>query len=842
MYSNRNTNIYSPSNFSSPYNRNASPGSPNSPISPKALSDLQSKLEKAQMQLQESERQQKSLQQELQTIKRDYRDPKQQQLMATSLSPISNGSNVYNSETVQNLQDKLKEKDMIIANLKEQSNLLPFESIASEIISFVQYAQTTQKKFTFERDFNSYNYNYSPLSSQKIENNSAPLLNDERKEKLNQTIKKLQQISYNLSSATQSTISSSPKISNIKMDFSSFFDELHNFSDVFIESLLDKGISSSNYSSNDIIDDFNSSGNSDLNKKLHDSEMQKLKFQNQLFRVQRRFEEENERSQSLTDQIKNEHLKISQFTSKLFQGNSPIFDDDKFIDKELDLIFSQITTRDSKLQDCMNQLTTYNSIITGFFESNGIFDSSFKYNSNSIDVNEGVNFTQIKTNFDTITEKNKSIQNTLQNAMNQLLLTSNDPPQKVLSEISKLMKCENDLIQLKSDYEVSRNENEELNGKIESLQFQVSELNDQNREALDQSTTLSQKLKQLRTRVAELEATNGRLTSDKSKLDIRTKELETQNQVLIRQKDVVETSLDHSTQELNKMRDESTKMKRTINDLSNRNKELNERVELTSSQNSELYNKSSKLTDSYKNLSNDYQSLTQSHGDALNDIKEKRQTIDNLAQSLQSANMQISDLKTKVSDFQTENRRLQIYETQSASLLKENQEYLKQINEKDLELKSLRLAKEELKRKQDECSKMQESIESMIAAYQKEKEKNKTLKKKAKEADFLREKTLQFEQKISNLSTELATCQRLKKLVDQYESTIESLSTQSDNLQNQIEIISNNHADAQTRIVNLSTEQTSLQRKYKDLKLLEKQEKAQLTQSRNDFSKATNEN
>lgn len=847
---------YSPSNFSSPYQRNTSPGSPNSPLSPKSLNDLQIKLESTQRQLQESERQTKSIQQELQAIKRDYRDLQQQHLLYISSVSKGNDSNLNNSEAIQNLQEKLNEKDMIIANLKEESKSLPIESIVSEIISFVQYAQTTQKKFSVEQEINISNYNYSPRNSLKSKTESIPLISDERKEKLNQAIKKLQQISLNVSSATSSSSFPSPKKSNIKKSLSSFFDELHNFCDVFIESLLDKGISNSSltiYNGNDYGNNGSNanyttsisvSTNNDL-KQIHDSEMEKLKMQNQLFRVQRRFDEENERCQNLTEQLKNEHLKISQFTGKLFQ-TSPIFDDEKFIDKELDLIFSQIKLRDSKIQDIMNQTATYNSILSDFFESNGIYDSSFKYNSKlnaiSIDANENVDFNQIKRNLDTITEKNNQNQGILQNVMNTLLLTSNDPPQKILSEISKYMKYENDLIQLRNEHEISKNENDELNSKVESLQYQISELSDQNREASDTCNSLSQKVKQLRSRVSELEATNGRLTSDKSKLDMKTKELETQNQVLIRQKDVVETSLDHSNQELSQMTGESSKMKRTINDLVSKNKELTELVQMTNSQNSELNNKTAKLSDSFKNLSTEYQSLTESHNDALNDLKEKRQTIENLAQSLKNANTQIIDLKTKLADFQTENKRLQIYEIQSNSLSTENQEYLKEINEKDKELSALRTAKDDLKKKQEECTKLQESVDSMINAYQKEKEKSKILRKKAQDADFLREKTLQFEQKISKLSTDLATFQNLKKLVEQYESTIETLSTQSDNYQNQIDIISSDHAEAQNRIVNLTTEQSTLQRKYKDLKLIEKQEKAQLAQSRDDFSKATNEN
>ncbi|OHS93159.1 hypothetical protein TRFO_11966 [Tritrichomonas foetus] len=755
--------------------RNYSPSNLSNSGSPKAA-DLQIRLERTQKLLEDSQKQQKQLQQELQTIRREYKDLQLQQ----SLN-LGSPSKTYE---IQNLNDKLSEKDSMIAQLKEAYQAVPIESLYSEFLSFAQYAQTAQRKFAESR-----------------------ALSETKKEKLMQSTRQFQQIGT--------------KESNMKIKVSSFFDELHTFCDIFIDSLIEKDIPSGSIS-----DDADGS----ISKALHDSEMQKLKLQNQLYRVQRRFDEENEQSQTLAEQLKNEHLKIAQFTTKMFQ-NSPIFDDNKFIEKELDIIFNQIALRDTKVQECLNNVQNYTSMISEFLESNGIYES--------VNDDEVMKFKRLLNSVKDNISQNETM---LQNIRNQLYLTDEDPPQKIISELNRYIKCESDLQRLKNDYENLQNENDELSGKVEMLQFQVSELTNQNSETTDHFNSLSLKVKQLRNRISELESTNTHLLNEKTKLDMKTSSLDTQNQLLERQKNVVESSLAHSTQELTKANEDTQKMKLTIDDLTMRNKELAQKVDFTNSQNDELSNRSAKLSDSYKTLSNEYQTLSQSHDEIMNEVKEKRQTVASLTKSLNVATNQISDLKNKLNQLQIENNRLQVYESQSNHLSQENQTFQEEIDKKDLELTQLRLIKDEFSRKKEEYQKLQQSVDGIITAYQEEKEKNKILTRKAKEAEFLREKTIQFEQQISKLSTELATCQRLKKLVEQYEATINSLSTQSDNLQGQIEIISSNHADAQGRILSLSSEQTTLQRKYKDLKLLEKQEKAQLAKSRAEFSKTTNEN
>ena len=730
-----------------------SPTSLSPPSSPKAA-ELQIRLERTQKLLEESQRQQKQLQQELNTIRREYRELQVQQ-----------------------------QSDTQILNLS-QPDTFPQQLLLGEIQSFSQYAQTTLKKFE-----------------------SSPALNENQRIKLSKTAKQLSQLSLD--------------DGNIKMKLSSYFDEMHSFCDIFIEALLEKNIPKTG-----IDDDRDGS----VSKALHDSEMEKLKIQNKLYRVQRRFDEENDQSQNLAEQLKNEHLQIAQFTTKMFQS-SPVFDDSKFVEKELDIIYSQIAQRDAKVQESMNAVQNFSSMLVNYLEENGVYES--------INDNDPSAF---KRHLDNIYDKNAQNENTLQDILNQLLLSPNDPPQRIISEIKKYMKCQNDLQRLKGEYETLQNEKIALKNKVDTLQYQISDLTEQNNETTDHFNSLSLKVQQLRSKMAQLEATNSKLENEKSQLHVKTSSLDTQNQLLERQKSVVENTLAHSTQELTKAAEDSQRMKLEIANLTNQNRELSQKVDATNTQNTELQLKSAQLTNNFKSLSNEFQSLSQSHDDAMNEVKEKRQTVEALTISLDRANNQINNLKEQLNDAQIENKRLQIYETKSQTLSQEKIAYQKEIDSKDQELAALRSYKDELHRKKAEYQKLQQSVDNIIAAFQEEKEKNKKLSQKVKENEFLREKTLQFEQQISNLSTEVATSQRLKKLVEQYEATIKTLSSQSDNLQGQIEVITSDNADAQAKIITLSAQHTNLQRKYKDLKMLEKQEKIQLAQSRSDFSKSANEN
>lgn len=804
---------YSP-NDSLSKNTTTDLSSSNSPISPKSMIDLQNRLQKTQKQLQDSEKQQKYLQQELQTIKRDYKDLQQQQLKSSPISqtsPTSTFRNSYQPDSslnlIENLQAKLADKDLLIANLKEQQNSLPVESVISEIISFVQYAQTTQKKVNIDKELN--------YSSSNFNSTNKSILDSERKEKLDQTLQIMQQISQTFSKGSGSN---SPKSNSIKQTVSMFFDELHNFCDIFVESLLDRDPPIRQLQD---FDETKFSG--DANKQLHDTEMQKLKIQNQLFRMQRRFDEENDRSQSLSDQLKNEHLKISQFTTKLFQSSND-FDDDNFIDKEIELIFQNVTARDNKIRECQALNDNYSSILTEFLDSNGLYDRTFDMD----DISE------LKRKLNELTESHHDYETAIQDIKNQLLLTSSDSNQKILAEIAKYMKYEDELIQVKSEYENSQKENNQLNTKIQSFQYQISEANDQN-------NTITQKLKQLKLKSTEMENINDRLSTDKVELQSKVSELDAQRKLLERQKSVMEESLDTSNKQVSKLTTESAQMKQTIETLIEKNRYLSEKCDQTSTQNSELYTKSAKLTSSFKSLSNDFQSLSKTHEDAIRDIKEKGSTIDQLNISLQQANEHIEHMRKKLDIARTEIKRLQVVEMKHTDLLNEHDEMKLELSQTERELDGLKKSKDELKQKTEECRKLQETVDNVISMHNAEKDKNKILRKKCQDTEFLREKTIQFEEKIRKLSSEAASCQQLKKLVEQYEETISTLSNQSDSLHNQIELISNDHQNAQDKIVNLTHEQTSLSRKYKDLKIIEKQEKWNLAQCKNELSKANGE-
>ena len=186
----------------------------------------------------------------------------------------------------------------------------------------------------------------------------------------------------------------------------------------------------------------------DYTQKVHNSEMLRIKIQNQLFTLQQKFNEENEKNQSLLDQIENEHQQISNFTSQ-FSILSPIKEDSRFVERQIKVIQSEINQRDFKIRENTEKVGQFQSILTNFV-----------YNEKppNFQSNEPSFYKRFLDDFKTNSNLNESLIKTL----TSLLSLSSKESGQITKEVSKLLKENSMLRQIQS-------ENLELKSKNQSL-------------------------------------------------------------------------------------------------------------------------------------------------------------------------------------------------------------------------------------------------------------------------------------------------------------------------------------------------------------------------------------
>lgn len=531
---------------------------------------------------------------------------------------------------------------------------------------------------------------------------------------------------------------------SINLILPSFVNEIQNFSRLCFDSMMEN-LSYEDYS-----------------QKIHDTEMQRIKTQSQLFSLQQKINEENEKNQTLLDQIENEHQQISNLTSQ-FSILSPIKDDSRFVERQVKLIQSEISQRDFKIRDNSEKVNQFSSMLINFIYG----DNHPNYISN-----EPSYFKHILDEYKTNSTLNDSIIRSLTN----ILSLSTTETNQITREVTKLIRDNSILQQLQS-------ENLNLKSKMQSLESYANEMSDKNRQTSENFSTISQQVQKLKVKIAELESRNDQLESENSQLSINITTLTQQTQLLDQQKNQTDSNFANISFELATANDKIKQQKEKIDNLTSKNSFLSKQFENVNSQTTQLQLKSSKLAEENQKLIEKVDELSNNNKNLSIDNKVKKENIEQLTKTLQIANSQVRELKEKQKILSEENDNLKTSQINFDKIIKQNKIYLNSIEQLTTEIDNLKLVKQELDNKNEQFKQTQSSFDGLLNAYQNEKEKR--IQMKSQMSDLLKIKE-QFEQ------------------------------VQNENLE----------------LLEKNSRFNEISRKYKDLIVIEKQEKAELAKLR----------
>ncbi|OHS95140.1 hypothetical protein TRFO_10606 [Tritrichomonas foetus] len=602
--------------------------------------------------------------------------------------------------------------DIYNNKINSQSSDFPESLIRSEITSFYLFAQNCYHKCLI--------------------NDS---ISEEIKEQLKSSSSKLQEISENNKSLDS-------KLSN-------FFGEIHDFCQICVDALNDSFPS-----------------NSAISQQVHDAEMQKIKLQNQTFSLQQKFNEESEKSQSLKEQIEREHKLMKDFTRQ-FSLLSPIKDDARFIERNLNLIKEQMNQNENAANENSSKMTQIISMISEFLKDQGSLVGL------PIQTDEPSILKRLLADFKAKYNQNETI---IQNILASLSLTTTEAS-KISKEITKLLNDKKTLQQLQKELNDTRTKNQ-------SLELSLNDLSSKNKQTSDSYASIATKVQQLKNRVEELENEKNRLEDENHQLSLNCSVLTNENQILDQQKLKANSSLSKAELEVSNLNDKVATLQANVDDLTERNRYLTQQIEAALHTNSQLSLRSSQLTDDNQNLSGELENLTQSHNGLSTELKLKNENIERLTKSLQIANSQVSDLRARLLASTDENRKLKGLQEKLDSVTKENSSNIAEIDRISKELFALNSVKEELERTSEQYKQSQESLDGLLTVYQTEKEKHQQIK-----------------QQMASIHT----------------------------MQEKIDVLQSENNELIEKLVQFP----KIIRKYKDLKVIEKRERIQLSKLRN---------
>lgn len=438
------------------------------------------------------------------------------------------------------------------------------------------------------------------------------------------------------------------KVEPVENLLPAFFNEIHNFSQICFESMNESRPSIQEYS-----------------EKVHESEMNRIKIQNQLISLQKNYQEILEKNHALSESIEFEHKQILSLLSQLSISVSPMKDDNRFIEKIIRIIQTEINKKDIEIQEKDEKNKQYSEMLSKFL---------FQPNSNPI-------WSDDPSIFETFLEDYK---NSSQN--NEMIL------QRILSEFNTQdsLSIQKEISKLKSSLLDSQKENQKLKEKIEMLKQDQNDLMSKNKESNDLSQTLSQTLSELQQQISDqkiqndqLQNKNSQILKEKEMTEISNSEIDTKFKDLQNHHDSLKI-------ELNTMKEENTLLK-------TQNNSLNSKLTTENVNKNELAKSLSVLQDECSQVKIE--------------LETKNESIDKLTLSLQMANSQVSELKRRNFQLTDELK-------QSGTVSEINQGYLAQIASLTDEVNSLNHQITELQEKEHELNQTKSSLNSLLKAYE----------------------------------------------------------------------------------------------------------------------------
>jgi chromosome segregation ATPase len=584
----------------------------------------------------------------------------------------------------QRLRSLLADKDLLISTLKAERDSFPTMRLNAEISNFAQFAQSTLRRLT----------------------DAEAVTAKERR----------------LFEASVHRFSAVSSVDHPRTKVTQFFAEAQAFCDLLAEKVLqvDAGV-----------DEVPSAG-----LLLHDSEMQRLKTQNQLYRAERRLDEVNEEAQTLGDQMRIEHQLISQLSAKVFPG-VPVVEDRQFVRKEVRRLEAEFEDNRRLLSELRLVKSQIESAVSEFSGTHRLPLSG----DAATDVERALNFADTTISTD---------QDALEKVAAALKLTSTDGD-TLTFEIRRLQKSQGELEDTKRTMLTLRRENQDMNREIESLVHVSAETQRQTTE----NSVLLDRVSQYKRQVTEL-------TSDASRLRQTNASLTVQNETLLSEKIAAERTAAKSAQELADVRLQLQVATRKATDLAK--------------QSSQLRSDHSDVATEKILLNDKVQSLTEQLRAANSENRVKSSTIDSLTSSLESARARIAELSAQVGRSDAEIERLKSIESRLRSLSKENETFLTELHKKSSEIASLSPLKHRVEKSDARNSELRQSLSTVQDALEVSRQKVSRLK--ARLADQ--------EATIHELREEAADNAQLKAAKDRLEATVASLTGRTDALRSQV--------------------------------------------------------
>jgi chromosome segregation ATPase len=478
----------------------------------------------------------------------------------------------------------LLERDSIIAGLRQNQEAFPTSRLSSEIASFRDLVQGTAQKLA-----------------------DAQALKRKDRQSLESTIERFSSIA---------------ELDNAKQKVTQFFDELQNFCQFLTAQAI--GVASRDESELQTTTAI-----------LHESEVQKLRAQHQLHRVQRQLDEASAENSVLSEQLKNDRFMVAQLASKVFP-DSLIYEDDTFVRKEVTRLETFCEESKRTIRSLRVKTAEAQSILA---EHSGKHDLPFT----------GDLVADLRTALDsaaTATDSHSATLKRLSTAVHSFAPTVDS----ILGEVEKLSQIEalyNDTRSIVADL---KQENAELKGQLDALRRVSSE-----------NAALSDQLQRQKRTLAESQAEITHLSDTVSKLSAQCK-------VQMADKSTSEQIIAATSTELAETRTE---------------------LQISRSQYSEL-------SENHTRMQTELDKLTELIAARDAELRKKTPAVKKLSRQLESANDRVSELVGKLDAAERENAALKTAEARMKSLIREIGGYRDEVQEQAIQITTLKHENEEL--------------------------------------------------------------------------------------------------------------------------------------------------
>lgn len=802
-----------------------------SPVSNELL-DTQRRLSQALVRLEESEATKQELSSELAMTKKKLQ--RSEQRAHDSFSPTSYSK--FNSKTqelqeVENLHNELSDlrqqykeykikqnkelqelhaeceaKDELIARLQQQSTGIPFDRIEAEMLSYSQFSQTAMRKLS-----------------------DANILTQDELIRLKSSVQQFQELTTNNSQYN-------------KMKLSSFFETLRTFAEVLVDATLDREI----MGATPLIIDEDKKGN--ISQALHESEMQRLRLQNQLFRVQHRLDQETEDEANIREQMKQEHAIIQKVTTRLFP-KSPYFSDDLVVESEMKRIENTIKKRDATIENMNSELESLRSSLKKFAEETIGFEPTEQMTNISI----------AKTVYDRIVNKLKKVTSGLDQAASLLSLPSSSL-ESIIDAVSRLVAKTKDYDRLTQMYDELEAQNDNLSNEVQDLQSQIEDKSDniqQVSEELKQNQNqYSQRSKELTKQISDLQSHINVLSEYNAKISQQLAEsqqecdnLKQSQHKLTKEKQKVDSTNSNLAKELHQSNLQS---KSTIQKLQNNLNAVTEELSLKETEHKsqiaslqhtideknidldQLRTKYNSLIQDFDNLSQTHQDINKKYNDILQDNADKNSNITKLSASLDITKIQltkslqnVNELTKFVEEKTSENQRLVAIANKVPGLQKLNSELADELEDKNSQISRLSQENAQIPQLNLELKQLTQRFDQLTGSYNEIEQTYHNEHQKGKQArKALKEVSLKADQQSQLISESSKTIEHLTKELQKAKSELSNYQIHNSEYSQKLDSLTKDKILLQDNVEALDQKCNELHQQINDLVLKNRKLKA----------------